>query len=46
MHRGIVRGTIDIVAAGERRTVPFVLEDQTTPVALVRITTKPRLVPL
>jgi hypothetical protein len=43
---GVVHGTMDITAAGDHRTVPFVLEGQRVRIALARITTKPRLVPL
>jgi tetratricopeptide (TPR) repeat protein len=45
-HRGVIRGSLDVNAAGERRTVPFVLDGSSARVALVRITTKSRLVPL
>jgi hypothetical protein len=45
-HTGVIRGSIDVTAAGERRTVPFVLEGSSARVALVKITTKSRLVPL
>jgi hypothetical protein len=45
-HTGILHGTADITAAGDRRSVPFVLEGSSVRVALVRITTKSRLVPL
>jgi DNA-directed RNA polymerase specialized sigma24 family protein/tetratricopeptide (TPR) repeat protein len=45
-HTGVVRGSLDVTAAGERRTVPFVLDGPRLRVALVKITTKSRLVPL
>jgi hypothetical protein len=43
---GVVRGTMDITAAGDHRTVPFVLDGQRLRIALARITAKSRLVPL
>jgi len=45
-HRGIVRGSVDLTVAGERRTIPFVLDGTSTRIALAKITTKSRLVPL
>ncbi len=45
-HTRTVRGSVDITAAGERRSVPFVLDGQRMRVALVKISAKSRLVPL
>jgi hypothetical protein len=45
-HRGVVRGSVDVNVAGERRTVPFVFDGASVRVALLKITTKSRLVPL
>ena len=45
-HRGTVRGTVSVFAAGERRAIPFVLDGSSTRVALLHITTRSRLVPL
>jgi hypothetical protein len=45
-HRGAVRGSVDLTVAGERRNIPFVLDGTSTRIALAKITTKSRLVPL
>ncbi len=45
-HRGTVRGSVVVYAAGDRRVVPFELDGTSARVALLKITTRPRLVPL
>jgi uncharacterized protein YfaP (DUF2135 family) len=45
-RRSLVRGTVDITAAGDRRQVPFVLDGASTRVALVKMTARAKLVPL
>jgi hypothetical protein len=45
-HTGTVRGTLQIVAAGERRSVPFVLDGGRTRLALIKVSSHSRLVPL
>jgi hypothetical protein len=45
-HRGTVRGTVAVFAAGERRAIPFAFDGPSARVALLRITTRSRLVPL
>jgi hypothetical protein len=45
-HTGTIHGTVDISAAGDHRSVPFSIDGDRARVALVRVTTRPRLVPL
>jgi tetratricopeptide (TPR) repeat protein len=45
-HRGTVRGSVAVYAAGDRRVVPFELGGTSTRIALLKITTRPKLVPL
>lgn len=45
-HHGTVRGSVEVLAAGERRTIPFTMDGTSTRVALAHISTKSRLVPL
>lgn len=45
-HTGTVRGSLQIHAAGDNRTVPFVLEGGRTRVALIKVSSRSRLVPL
>jgi hypothetical protein len=45
-HRGAVRGSMTIYVAGARSVAPFELTDTSRRVALLKITTRPRLVPL
>jgi hypothetical protein len=43
---GTVRGSLQISAAGDKRTVPFVLEGGRARVALIKVSSRSRLVPL
>ena len=45
-HRGTVRGSLTIYLAGARAVAPFELDGTGKRVALLKITTRPRLVPL
>jgi hypothetical protein len=45
-HRGMVRGSVSVFAAGARSVVPFQLDSTSSRIALIKITTRPRLVPL
>jgi hypothetical protein len=45
-HRGLVRGSVAVYAAGDRRTVPFAFDGPSARIAVLKITTRSRLVPL